>query len=88
MTIVFYSYHEHDYKSENMLRTAERLFNKTIREWYNLDGARCKYSKGMVIMTVEIKPEHAWPIKDDFNRRLMRIHEWNTSECYEFEWIP
>lgn len=83
MTVAFYGYHG---ASEDMLKTAERLFNKTVRKWYNVAGAHCEYSKGQVIMTVDIKPEHAWPMKDEFNRRLMRIHEWNTSECYEFEW--
>lgn len=82
MTIAFYAYNE----NQDMLRTVEHLFNKTIRKWYNIEGAHCEYSKSYIIMTVDIKPEHAWPMKEEFNRRLMRNNEWNVSDSYEFEW--
>lgn len=82
MTIAFYAYNG----NQEMLRTVEHLFNKTIRNWYNIEGARCEHNKSDIIMTVDIRPEHAWPMKEEFNRRLMRINEWNISDEYEFEW--
>lgn len=82
MTIVFYA----DNKNQEMMNKAERLFNKVIRARYNIEGARCEHGKDYILMYVEVKPEHAWEMKQVFLYKLCRVNEWNTCEDYHFSW--
>lgn len=85
MKITVYAHND----NQQILLTAERIANKSVRTIINWDGMKVTERKAdKITMECPAKAMQAQFIFDQFRRRMYRVNEWAMDDgtLYDYDW--